>query len=200
MTCHQRQPIIFVVDSELSMNEDVHRTLLDLPSTITRFAGCAECFHALKKGETCDLVIAEMSQPEANALELVAEVKKILPLLPVILISGFGNIPLAVKAMKMGATDFFEKPVTRELLLPAVHAALSQGPYTNGMMSQSLTKSEIKILKLVADGKSNSEIAYCLDRSIRTVEYHRNRLMHKLCVDSPAGLTKRAIMLGLTTP
>jgi FixJ family two-component response regulator len=200
MGCHQEQPTIYVVDEDQSTTETISLILAGLPSTVVGFNSCGDCLTTLRQGRGCNLLIADAHMPDSGGLDLMVEVKKVYPLLPVIIVAENGTIPLAVKAIKMGAHDFFEKSVEKNVLIPAVQAGLSIGLYANCSVSHPLTKAEITILKLVADGKSNSEIAYLLDRSIRTVEYHRYHLMHKLGVDSSAGLTKKAILMGLTTP
>jgi two-component system, LuxR family, response regulator FixJ len=200
MGVHQKQPTIFIVDDDQSTTETISLILADLPSTVVGFKSCGDCLNTLRRGQGCNLLIADAHIPDPGGLDLMVEVKKVYPLLPVIIVAEIGTIPLAVKAIKMGAHDFLEKSVGKNVLISAVQAGLSIGLYASCSVSEPLTKSEITILKFVADGKSNSEIAYLLNRSIRTVEYHRYHLMHKLGVDSSAGLTKKAILLGLTTP
>jgi DNA-binding NarL/FixJ family response regulator len=96
--------------------------------------------------------------------------------------------------------DFIEKPIDMKILFPLVTSALHRSFVANEFAGKPLTNSEKEILKLIAGGKSNSEMAALLHRSIRTIERHRYLLMRKLNASSPAELTKAAIALGLTSP
>jgi two-component system, LuxR family, response regulator FixJ len=135
--------------------------------------------------------------PEMDGIELLKAVKQFIPQLPVLLITGYGEIPLAVKAVKAGALDFVEKPLDEETFLPMVKTALEQSLMARSSGSQSLTKTERKILEFVVDGKVNKEIAQILECSTRTVENHRYRMMHKLGVESTACLVRKALTVGL---
>ena len=104
---------------------------------------------------------------------------------------------MVVKAFKAGAVDIIEKPLTEEKLLPAVKEIIKKLPPDDTPDINILTKTEIKILREVGTGKSNKVIAVDIDRSIRTVENHRHRLMQKLGVKNAVELTKVAINMGL---
>ena len=97
----------------------------------------------------------------------------------------------------MGAADFIEKPLHTETLLRKVKPILSQGAYPDHYKGRTLTRTELKVLKMIIDGKSNKEIAHLLGRAVRTVEDHRNHIMRKLGVHNAIELTERAIQMGL---
>ena len=132
-----------------------------------------------------------------DGIELLKEAKRITPWLPVLIITGYADIPMAVKAVKTGAEDFIEKPLSKKIFLEKVKSILKQSSIANSSLEKPLTESEMKVLRLILDSKSNTEIAYLLHRSVRTIEVHRNNLMHKFDVDNVVDLVKRAAMLGL---
>jgi FixJ family two-component response regulator len=135
--------------------------------------------------------------PGMDGIELLAQVKHIAPWLPVLVITGYGDIPMAVKALKLGASDFIEKPVDRQTLLSTVELLLSKVTPPDTLRGKALTRVEMGVLRLILDGKSNSEIAFLRHRSVRTIEDERCRIMHKLGVDNVVDLVKRAVAMGL---
>jgi two-component system, LuxR family, response regulator FixJ len=189
---------IFLVDDEPAVRSAVSQTLASIGCQVVPFSSADGCLAALLN-EECDLLISDISMPGMNGLDLLKAVKKLRPALPVLLITGYGDIPTAVRAVKAGAYDFVEKPLDEETFLPLVQKALAQ-PVAMLEGSQMLTAAERRILELIAAGKSNKEIAYILGRSVRTVENHRYRLTQKLHADSAADLVKAAIALGLSSP
>lgn len=189
---------IFFVDDEPNVRKAVSQTLAELQCKVSCFASAADCLEALRL-QNCDLLITDVNMPGTDGIELLTQARQIRPLLPVLIVTGYGDIPLAVKAVKAGALDFIEKPLDEETFLPVVESALKKTTYTDPLTGQALTKTEIQILRFIADGKSNKEIAYLLHRAVRTVENHRHRLMRKLSVDNTAELVKLAITMGLVS-
>ncbi|NLE29524.1 MAG: DNA-binding response regulator, partial [Phycisphaerae bacterium] len=120
-------------------------------------------------------------------------------LLPVLVITGFGEIPAAVQAVKAGALDYLEKPLDEATFLPIVDNALKLHETKENKLNQLLTKTERKILKFVVEGKGNKEIAQLLNCSVRTIENHRYRMTRKLNVDSTASLVRTAIAMGFAS-
>jgi FixJ family two-component response regulator len=135
--------------------------------------------------------------PEMDGIQLLQKAKHITPWVPVLVITGYGDIPTAVTAVKGGAADFIEKPLDRESFLRKVNSILQQSPSIHKYTGKPLTDAEKRVLKMVVEGKSNKEIAFYIHRSVRTVEVHRARLMHKLGVDNLIDLVKRAVEMGL---
>jgi FixJ family two-component response regulator len=197
-----RQAQIFFVDDKASIRKIVRLTLEEeLSCHVTCFDNASDCLHALKdEQKDCNLLITDIKMPGMDGLTLLTQVRKVRPLFPILIVTGHGNVPMAVQAIRGGALDFIEKPLDEHVLLPAVERALQQNAGIEGLAGRPLTDSETKILQLISEGKSNKEMADLLSRSIRTVERHRYQLMHKLNVSTPAGLTKVALALGLTSP
>ncbi len=193
---------VFFVDDESGIRKIVRLTLEEeLSCCVTCFDNAADCLEVLNQHKRqCHLLITDIKMPGMDGIALLAKVRQLRPLLPILIITGHGDVPLAVKALKLGALDFIEKPLDEAVLLPVVQGVLERSAYSEHLAGQPLTKTETTVLKLIADGKSNSEMARILHRSIRTVELHRYRLTRKLNVTSPAELTKIALTLGLTSP
>lgn len=197
-----KQACIFFVDDEAGIRKIVRLTLEEeLPCYVTCFDNANDCLEALNDEQRrCSLLITDIKMPGMDGLTLLTKVRQLRPLLPILIITGHGDVPMAVKALKTGALDFIEKPLDEHILLPAVETALKRSANTEDFTGKPLTDSETRILQLIAEGKSNSEMAAFLHRSIRTIERHRYQLMRKLNVSSPAELTKVALALGLTSP
>jgi two-component system response regulator FixJ len=191
-----RNRSIFFVDDEPRVREVVMETLEQLHLKVSCFESAEDCLEHFDS-QGCDLLITDMKMPGMNGIELLKEVKSFAPWLPVLLVTGYGDIPTAVNAMKAGAVDFIEKPLDAETLLRKVKSLLKSNTVADFIKDNPLTRSEVGILKLVIEGKSSKEIANILHRSIRTVEVHRSRIMQKLGVNNLIDLVKRAVMMGL---
>jgi two-component system response regulator FixJ len=201
MDTHTREAIIFFVDDEEYVRRFARASLEEkFHCYVKCFDNAVSCLEALKNPQRdCHLLITDMIMPVMDGMALLKEVKQLRPWLPVLMITGFGNVTTAVQAIKLGALDFIEKPFDEKIFFPLVTLALNRSFKADELAGKPLTASEKEILKLIADGKSNSEMAAFLHRSIRTIERHRYYLMRKLNVSSSAELTKAAVVLGLTT-
>ena len=191
---------VFIVDDEPAFCK-VLKKILQEHFEVCAYTNPAACLNEIKKSD-CDLLIADYKMKKMNGIELLEKVKQFAPNMPVLIISGFGDIPAAVKAIKKGAFDFIQKPFSQELLLSEVTRILEKklnGPTIKAGITR-LSKSELHILKLILEGKSNKEIAFKLCRSRRTIEDHRCNIMKKLSADNIVELTKVGIQLGLTNP
>lgn len=188
---------VFFADDEPNVRKVVAKTLERLGVEVRCFASGRDCLEQLGP-QTCDLLITDFKMPEMDGIALLTEARRIAPWLPVLVITGYGDVPLAVKAMRIGAADFIEKPLHKETFLRKVESILRQNtpgdPYKGGP----LTMAELKVLKLIISGKSNKEIAQLLGRAVRTVEDHRSHIMRKLDVHNVIELVERASQMGLT--
>ena len=190
---------IFFVDDAPAVRKSVAKTLKWSGCKVTCFANAADCLEKLR-AQNCDLLITDVKMPDMDGIELVRRAKSIAPWLPVLVITGYGDIPMAVGAVKAGAADFIEKPLHRESFLESVQTALRQGALKDLVSGKALSKKELTILRLILQGKSSRDIANILHRSIRTIEDHRRHLMHKLDVDNVVDLVKRATVMDLAKP
>jgi two-component system response regulator FixJ len=187
---------IFIVDDEPGVRTVVGKTLERLDAEDRCFASGKDCLKQLRR-KRCNLLITDVKMPGMDGLELLAEAKRISPCLMVLVMTGYGDVPMAVRAMRMGALDFLEKPVGTENLLHAAESALARTAPSNPHVGRPLTKTEMRILDLILAGKTSKEISTILSRSIKTIEVHRSHIMHKFDVDNVVDLTKRAFELGL---
>ena len=147
--------------------------------------------------ESVDCVISDVRLPGMDGLALLRLLVERMPSTPVIIMTGHGDIPMAVKAVKNGAFDFVEKPFTPERLEEIVNSALStRRVRTTPAASEAenalnrLTPRQMEIVDLIAQGLTSKEIAVRLDMSFRTVDTHRARIMEKLQVSSLAELLR----------
>ena len=187
---------IFFVDDESKVCKAVSRTLEQLGSKVSCFACAADCLEQLRS-QTCDLLITDVKMPEMDGIELLAEAKRTVPWLQVLVITGYGDIPMAVRALKAGASNFIEKPLDRQSFLSVVEFLLKRNAWADPLLGKLLTKTERIVLRFILKGKSNKEIAYLRNRSIRTIEDQRSHIFHKFGVDNLVDLTKRAAEMGL---
>jgi two-component system response regulator FixJ len=187
---------IFFLDDEPTIREVVRETLEDSKFRVSCFGDPSECLAGLRS-KRCDLLITDLKMPDKDGIELLADVQHLAPWVPVLMITGYGDIPTAVKAMKAGAVDFIEKPLEKKDFVRKIKSILKKNASTHPDLGTSLTRAEKKILQLVILGKSNKEIATLLHRSSRTIEVHRAHIMHKLGVDNLVDLVKRVAVMGL---
>jgi len=189
-----KQYDVFFVDDDAGIRKLILEELEGIECNVSCFSNGADCLEQLGK-QNCNLLITDVKMPGMDGMTLLSKVKHIAPWLSVMLITGYGDIRMAVRAIKSGAIDFIEKPLDRKIFLHKVKAILEQNDFADIPVVQILTKTEKKVLKLILEGKANKEIAYRLGRSLRTVELHRSHIMHKFGTDSIVDLVKKAAAL-----
>ena len=169
----------------------------------------AEAFLNASAGAEVGCVIADVRMPVMDGIELVREIQKRKLDVPVVLISGHADVPMAVSALKAGAQDFIEKPVDDVRLVAAINRAIS-GKFERQAATQAareaeqrferLTPREMEVFDLVAQGMTSQAIAARLGISGRTVESYRAQIMEKLQMDSIASIVRLAVRLKRVTP
>jgi two-component system, LuxR family, response regulator FixJ len=168
----------------------------------TAFLGVAP---QLKSG----CVVTDVRMPEISGIELLRRLKELKIFLPVIVITGHGDVPLAVEAMKFGAADFLEKPFDDEVLLAAVRSALNRQDSDSKRQAErtaiddrlaALSNREREVLEGLVAGRANKQIAFDLGISPRTVEIYRANLMTKMQAASLSELVRMALIAGLLNP
>ncbi len=187
---------IFFVDDEPTLRKVVRRTLQRIGLKVSCFGSAGDCLKKLRSVK-CDLLITDVKMPKMDGIELLTEAKRIVPWLHVLVITGYGDIPMAVRAIKAGATNFIEKPLDRQGFLSTVEHILKQDVSANPHLGKPLTKTEVKILRFILEGKSSREIANLQNRAKRTIDFHRWKIYRKLGVDNLLGLLKRSAEMGL---
>ena len=152
------------------------------------------------------IVLLDLKMPGMDGLAVIREAKRYKADLPVIIITGHGDVSLAVEAMKLGAVDFLEKPFDDDLLLAAVRAALNRDSDAGKRKAElagiqeklaELSNRERQVLEGLVAGKANKVIAFDLDISPRTVEIYRANLMTKMAANSLSDLVRMAIVTGI---
>jgi two-component system response regulator TtrR len=187
---------VFFVDDDAGIRKLISEELEGIDCNVTCFANGADCLEQLGK-QNCNLLITDVKMPGMDGMTLLSRVRRVAPWVPVMVITGFGDIPMSVRALKLGAVDFIEKPLDRKNFLHKVKTILKQDDFTDTPAHQRLTKVEKKILKLILEGKGNKQAAYILGRTVRTVERHRSNVMHKFGVDNIVDLVKKAARINL---
>ena len=194
---------IFIVDDDEYFRNAIDVLLKRHKYECTCFASAQECLKKLNEksqdySRGCDLLIADVKMPGKDGIELLNEIKTAIPWLPVVMMTAYADIPMTVQALKTGAFDFIEKPIDEEKLLKVVESVLLTEPANKDpLRGKPLTRAERIVLRLILEGIGNKRIAYILERSERTVEVHRSRIMRKLGVDNVVDLVKRATAMGL---
>jgi two-component system response regulator FixJ len=192
-----QEPTVNIVDDDPALLDSI-KVLVESDGFNVVTFGSARAFLASEghKAEAC--LVADIRMPEMSGLELQEELNTRGSKLPVIIMTGHGDVPLAVRAMKAGAIDFLEKPFEQNALLDSIHRALTK-PEVDVASRQilermhTLTERERQVLDLLILGKANKVIAYELSISPRTVEIHRARVMDKMAARSLAELVRMVL-------
>ncbi|MBN3560710.1 response regulator transcription factor [Aliamphritea spongicola] len=195
---------VFIVDDDDDFRDSMQWLLESADLNVSSFASARDFLSSYKGEAGCMLLDVRM--PEINGLALQQIMKERDIRLPIVVLSGHGDIPMAVTAMKNGALDFLEKPFDDEVLLPLVENALAHSStlFENQQQQQqiqdlhdSLSRREKQVMALVVAGRANREIAEELGISPKTVEVHRSRVMSKMRAGSLPELVKQAEQLSL---
>jgi two-component system, LuxR family, response regulator FixJ len=199
------EAVIHVVDDDDAIRDSMI-FLLETAGYAARPYASAEAFLGVAEELAGGVLITDVRMPGMNGLELVHRLQDIAFQLPIIMITGHGDIPLAVEAMKAGVIDFIEKPFDDELLLKSIKAALAKADAGPGedentralrLRFEALSPRERDVLQGVVAGKANKVIAYDLGISPRTVEVYRAGLMSKTGAGSVSELVRMALTLGV---
>jgi FixJ family two-component response regulator len=202
---HQ-QPIVFVVDDDISVRESLELLIKFAGWQPETFAS-AEEFLARPRTASPSCMVLDVSLPDLNGLELQKLIGTDRVDMPIIFITGHGDVPMTVQAMKAGAVEFLTKPFDDEVLLSAIRHAIKrstavlddQAEITTLRSSyDSLTPREQEVMRLVVAGMLNKQIGLNLGISEITVKAHRGKVMQKMKADSVADLVKTAVKLGLS--
>ncbi|NMQ18082.1 response regulator transcription factor [Candidatus Competibacter phosphatis] len=199
------EPVVYLLDDEPEMRKALTRLLRAQGLAVQSFASARELLaQAPPKGPAC--LVLDVAMPEMDGLQVQERLRERGVDLPIVFLSGRGDIPMSVRALKAGAEDFLTKPVDGADLLRAIRAALQRGADRRAKSDDLadlrkrlalLTPREREVLGHVIAGKLNKQIAAALGTGEQNVKVHRGRLMRKLGLKSVADLVRAAERLGL---
>ena len=198
------QATVFVVDDDDAMRSSLRWLIESVGLTVKTFDSALDYLDAFDPDEPGCLVL-DVRMPGMSGMELLENLSAYPLRPPVIIITGHGDVPMAVRAIKYGALDFIQKPFNDQELLDRIQQALDTDARNRQEMAgldslksryDALTPRERQIMDMVAAGKSNKAVASELDISSRTVEVHRARIMKKLKVKTLADLVQANLQLN----
>ena len=204
----QQGPTVFVVDDDLLMRGALISLFRSVGLSVQAFASATDLLeHPLPSAPSC--LVLDIILPRLSGFELQIELDRLGSKIPIVFITGHGNIPMSVKAMKAGAIDFLTKPFRDQELLEAVTRALdrdrkrrSEEQRAEQIQSrfESLTARERQVMSLVTAGLMNKQVGSEIGISEQTVKIHRGHVMRKMRVESLADLVLIAESLGVRAP
>jgi two-component system response regulator FixJ len=205
MSTMQPEPVVYVIDDDDAVRQSLEFLLRTAGFTVRSFES-AKAFLEIMPELRSGCIITDVRMPGLSGIDLLRRVKELGVDIPVIMITGHGDISLAVEAMKIGAADFLEKPFDDDQLLAALRATLSRDA---GMAERNvelakiheklstLSNRERQVLEGLVAGSANKTIAFDLGISPRTVEIYRANLMTKMAANSLSDLVRMAMMAGI---
>ena len=202
------EALVFVVDDDAPMRESLQNLLRSVGLRVAAFASAQEFLRSTRPDVPGCLVL-DVRLPGLSGLDLQQRLAEIDMAIPIIFITGHGDIPMTVQAMKAGAVEFLTKPFRDQELLDAIHQALARDRHAREQRAQSaelrrryraLTPRERDVLARVVTGLLNKQIAGELGTSEAAVKVHRQHVMAKMGARSLAELVRMADRLGIPTP
>ncbi len=197
--------VVHIIDDDAAVRDSL-RFLLDAARIPVRTYESASDFLVALPSLVAGCIVTDVRMPDVSGIDLLRQVQASTRSLPVIVITGHGDIPLAVEAMKIGAVDFFEKPFNDDAFLAAVQLALTQNEREskrdadrieiNDRLEQ-LSVRERQVLEGLVAGQPNKIIAFNLEISPRTVEIYRANVMTKMQAKSLSELVRMALIAGV---
>lgn len=204
----ERTPTVFVVDDDEAVRSSL-RLLLKSVGLVPATFGSARAFLNEYNPGQPGCVVLDVRMPEMSGLELQEQLNTQGAVIPVIFITGHGDVPMAVEAMQAGAFDFLQKPFRDQELIDRIQRALEKDRASRAVLSEravikqrlaELTPREREVLAMVTSGKPNKVMAADLGVSQRTVEIHRARVMEKMGANSLAQLVRMILDLEEPAP
>jgi FixJ family two-component response regulator len=204
----ETEGVVFVVDDDESMRRSLENLIRSVGLRVEAFATAQE-FLRSKRPDLPGCLVLDVRLPGLSGLDLQKRMAEADSEIPIIFITGHGDIPMTVQAMKAGAVEFLTKPFRDQALLDAVQQALERDHHAREQRAQveelrsryrSLTPREREVIALVVAGLLNKQIAGELGTSEAAVKVHRQHVMEKMGADSLADLVRLADRLGIPTP
>ncbi len=189
---------VHVVEDDDAVRDSLQMMLESIGHQVQAFAS-ADSFLESYSQDLAGCIVLDIRMPGMNGMELQRKLNEINSILPIIFVTGHGDVPMAVEAMQQGAVDFVQKPYREQELLDKINQAMTLDEENRDSLQQKqvilagmteLTPRESDVMRLMVEGKANKVIAIELDISQRTVEIHRARVMEKLNANSLAHLVR----------
>lgn len=194
----ESEVIVYIVDDDPAIRHSVTRLLESVGLHVEAFGSASE-FLDRYDPDRCACLVLDLRLPGMSGLELQKTLRERSLPIPVIFLTGFGDVPMAVQAMRAGAIDVIEKPFRHQALLDRIQEAMTLARQRDRARRRQadirerfsvLTRREREVMDLVVDGRANKEVALALGVSLKTVEFHRTNVMKKLDVDGVARLVR----------
>lgn len=204
----RRGPTIYVVDDDGSVCRALSLLLTAHGFAVETFS-CAKEFLAAHHPKRLSCLVLDIRLPDISGLALQATMAAQQLNIPIIFITGYGDIPMSVKAMKGGAVDFLPKPFTEQDLLEAIGRALARNKIQNKEQAEidkvwgrikTLSPRELEVFRLVANGMLSKQIAAKRGTALQTIKVHRSRVMQKMQARTVTELIAFARLAGLIAP
>jgi FixJ family two-component response regulator len=202
---NHKDPKVFVVDDDDSIRKSLVRLIRSAGFQAETFSSADEFINQEAYEGLCCLIL-DVRMPGMSGLELQQKLNRMEVSLPIIFITGHGDVPMSVKAMKAGAIDFLPKPFNDQELLDIISRAFEKSKQIRKELLEissikkkinTLTPRQYEVFTLVVSGMLNKQIAYKLGISEKTVKVHRARVMEKMGVESLADLVRLAVRMGI---
>ncbi len=200
---NEQQPTVYIVDDDDAVRDSL-ADLVDSVGLATREFASAQDFLEAYDPNRSGCLVLDIRMPGMSGLDLQDRLCDLQSSLPIIFITGHGDIPMAVRAMQRGAVDFIQKPFRDQELLDRINQALEKGTQTLALQEarnevsdriHSLTHREREVMEMIVEGRANKVIAIDLGLSQRTVELHRARVMEKMHARTLADLVRMVMRL-----
>jgi len=194
---------VFVVDDDGAVRDALSMLIRSIGLPVESFADAA-AFLAAHDPERPGCLVLDVRMPGMSGLELQERLNGMASPLPILFISGHGDVPVAVHAMRNGAVDFLQKPFDEQALIDSIHRSIERDRRIRGKLRdrqailhamEGLTPREREVLDRIVEGAPNKAVAYDLEVSERTVEIHRSRAMKKMGAESLAELVQMVMRL-----
>ncbi|MCC7409906.1 MAG: response regulator transcription factor [Phycisphaeraceae bacterium] len=196
------KPTVFVVDDEPAVQQSLQWLLESVGLPVQTFSSASE-FLGYWRSEMPGCLLLDLRMPGISGVELMEQLRQLGSIMPIIVVTAHGDVPVAVHAMKAGAMEFIEKPYSDQLLLDRVQAAMELDAQRRRELASrtamadrvsSLTPRERQVMEMVVAGQSNRQIAAGLSLSEKTVEVHRAHVMEKMRAGSLAQLVRMVLV------